>query len=73
MKKKTIRPLGDVTSDLEEILLEMTWQHGLQWGEVLHLVHGYLSIHCPGDREEYDDGGHPEFYYGYPRGMNDDK
>lgn len=70
MVLKKIRPLGDITCDLEDILLEMSHEHGLQWGEVLHLIYGYLAIHCPDGQEEYTDGGHPEFYYGYPRGTN---
>jgi len=64
MSGKRLRPLGAITSDLELLLLELTEQHQCQWGEVLHLVHGYLQVHCPHAREEYVEGGHPEFYYG---------
>lgn len=62
--KKKIRPLGQITQDMEELLLEMTEQHELQWHEVLYLVHGYLVVHCPDAQEEYDEGGNPIFYYG---------
>lgn len=63
MKRRKLRPLGAVTADLEPLLLEMV-DHELQHGEILNLVRGYLEIHCPGAREQYDEGGSPEFYYG---------
>lgn len=58
------RKLGDITLDMEPLLQEMVYEHELQVGEILNLVHGYLQIHCPEAREEYDEGGHPVFYYG---------
>lgn len=64
MKKPKLRPIGEITSDLEPLILELVEGHDLQWGEILSLMHGYLQVHCPGAREEYDEGGHPEFYYG---------
>ena len=59
-----LRPLGAVLLDLEPLLLEMVVNHDLQTGDVLNLVYGYLEVHCPGAKEEYDDGGNPMFYYG---------
>lgn len=68
---KNLRRLGDVTLDLETVLEEMTHDHDLQWGEVLHLVYAWLAIHAPANQEEYNEGGHPEFFYGYKqRGKN---
>ena len=62
---KRIRPLGNVTQDLEPLLLEMVLEHDLQVGEILNLIYGYLQIHTPNAFEEYDDGsGRPMFYYG---------
>lgn len=61
---KKLRKLGDVLLDIEPLLLELSEEHGLQWGDVLSLVHVYLSTHFPGGREEYEDGTHPEFFYG---------
>jgi len=61
---KKLRPLGAITGDLEPLLLEMVETHDLQWSEVLNIIRGYLEVHCPDAREEYTDGGHPEFYYG---------
>lgn len=58
-----MRRLGDITGDMEPLILEMVDEHDMQWGEVLSLVHGYLQVHCPGAREEYTDGGFPIFQY----------
>jgi hypothetical protein len=66
MKKKT-RPLGEILLEME-MLLNEAMNHGLQWGDMLALVHSWLMIHRPGDREEYTEGGNPEFYYGPKRG-----
>lgn len=60
------RKMGDILLDLEKILLEMV-DHGLQWGDILFQVYGYLMVHSPGSQEEYTKGGHPEFYYGPKR------
>jgi hypothetical protein len=51
---------------MEPLLLELI-DHELQHGDILNLIRGYLEIHCPGAREEYDEGGNPEFYYGPKR------
>lgn len=59
-----MRKMGDITFDLEEIIQELVYKHDLQWGEILSLVHGYLMVHCPDAREEYEDGSHPKYYYG---------
>lgn len=67
MAKKKLRPLGQTLLDLEKLLLEMTVDHDLQWGDVLNLVRGYLEVHVPGAQEKYTAGGNPEFYYGPPR------
>ncbi len=64
MKRKKIRPLGDVTQDLEKVLTEMSFSHDLQHGEVIALVHAWLQIHAPSQREEYILGGNPILYYG---------
>lgn len=64
MKNDALRPLGEVTSDMEDLLLEMVCVHELQWGEVLNLIKGYLEVHCPDGQEQYEEGGRPVFYYG---------
>lgn len=62
---KKLRPLGDVTSDLEPLLLEMVIEHDLQHGEILNIIKGYLEIHCPDAQEQYTDGTLPVFFYGH--------
>jgi hypothetical protein len=59
-----LRPLGDITQDLEPLLFEMSLDHDLQHGEVVALVLSWLRIHVPGQREEYVAGGNPECYCG---------
>lgn len=62
---KQLRPMGCITLDMEKLLEEMTGDHDLQWGEVLGLVHTWLSVHAPQAQEEYTDGSaSPDFYYG---------
>lgn len=64
-----LRRLGDVTSDLEQLLQELTHKHDMQWHEILFLVYGYLQVHCPEGREHYIAGGHPVLYYGPAEGL----
>lgn len=66
MKKKKLRPLGELLLEMESLLDEMM-SHDLQWGDILSLIHSHLMVHNPEAREEYKDGGHPEFYYGPKR------
>lgn len=68
MKRKKIRPLGDILLELEPLILEIVEKHDLQHGDVLNLVHGYLQVHCPGAKEEYEDGDPIIFHYGPKRG-----
>lgn len=64
-KINAIRPLGNITLELEKLLSEMIEDHDLQWGEILGLVHTWLQIHAPEAREEYcSDNSSPIFYYG---------
>lgn len=61
MKKRTT---GDILLDIEPLILELVEKQGLQTGDVLALIYGYLLIHCPGAMEEYEDGSNPIYYYG---------
>jgi hypothetical protein len=61
---KKLRKMGDIMHDMEDLLLEMTCNHDMQWYEVLNLVKGHLEVHCPHAQEEYVEGGHPVFFYG---------
>jgi len=65
---KKLRPLGEITQDLEPLLLEMAVEHDLQHGEILNIIRGYLEIHVPDQKEQYTDGTSPVFYYGHEEG-----
>lgn len=64
---KKLRPLGTILLEMEPLILEMVVKHDLQHGDILNLVRGYLEVHCPGAKEEYEDGYDVEFYYGPKR------
>ncbi len=66
---KKLRPLGQITSDLEPLLEEMLTGHDLQWYEVLNIIHGYLMAHYPNNQEKYIDDSNPIFYYGPNRDL----
>jgi hypothetical protein len=66
---KRIRSLGDITDELEPLLLEMAENHKMQHGEILNIIRGYLEIHCPDSQEVYRDGTKPVFYYGGREGL----
>lgn len=69
MSKKKLRPLGDVTQDLEPLLFELV-DHDLQKGEILALVSAWIDIHSPSSIEVYtEDDSSPVFYYGHKEGL----
>ena len=67
--KNKLRKLGDITVDMEPLLLELCVDHELQWHEVMGLVHAYLQTHCPDSQEKYVEGGSPVYYYGPKEGI----
>ena len=72
MKRKALRPMGQITQDLEHILQEMTDPdgHDLQNHEVLAQVAAWLAVHAPHALETYTaDNTHPVFYYGHRDGL----
>jgi hypothetical protein len=58
------RATGKITGEMERLLYELSVDHDLQHGEVLALVHAWLCIHVPEQRELYLDGSSPIFNYG---------
>ena len=62
-----LRPLGEILLEMEPLMNE-AMDHGIQWADFLALMHVWLMVHRPGDRETYTAGGSPEFYYGPKRG-----
>jgi hypothetical protein len=65
MARKKLRKLGQITGDLENLILELVVDHDCQWGEVLGIVKTYMEIHCPDAQEHYTDGTRPVYYYGH--------
>lgn len=61
---KKLRKFGNITSDLEDILEEMSFDHDMQHGEVLAQVRNWLEVHAPSQKEEYEDGTEIVYYYG---------
>lgn len=68
-KKQKIRRVGDITLDMEKLLMELCFEHDLQHGEILALIAAWLQIHAPSQRENYTSGGHPVYFYGHPTGF----
>ena len=60
MTKKKLRPLGQITTDLEQLLFEMGIDHQLQLHEIFGIIYMWAKIHCPDLIEEYTDGTTPK-------------
>ena len=65
MKKRKLRPIGDVTQDLEPLYQEMAWDHKLQHHEMLGIQYAYLRSHLEDAMERYVDGTLPVYFYGH--------
>ena len=59
-----MRPLGQITDELEPLLYELVEDQEMQAHEVLHMVYGWIQCHYPDAIENYEDGTHPQFFYG---------
>jgi len=64
MANKKQRTTGDILLDIEPLILELVDQ-GLQFGDILSLIHGYLDVHAPNAKEQYVKGGSPVYFYGH--------
>lgn len=53
---KKLRPLGQISDDMEPLLEEMVDRHEMQAQEVLHNILSWLSAHRPHCFPEYEDG-----------------
>ena len=60
-----LRPFGQLTDDLEELLAEAAESHELQLGEILAWVKTYIEVHYPDAVEKYVDNTVPVYYYGH--------
>lgn len=61
---KKLRPLGNITDDMEELLYELMDEHGLQFHEVIGIVYAWTQVHYPSAFEVYEDGSSPILTYG---------
>lgn len=59
-----MRALGDIISDMEDLVFEMVDDHDMQRGDILAIVKNYIDVHCPESIEEYEDGSNPVYFYG---------
>jgi len=67
-KVKQIRPMGEITGDLEKLYEEMIDEHDLQLHEILGLLVLWCQVHRPDAIEKYvADGTSPTIFYGPPR------
>lgn len=64
MSKQKLRPMGDITADMEPLICELVEQHRLQRHEVLYLIYAYMQAHLPESEEIYLDGSKAVLYYG---------
>lgn len=70
MKRNKLRPIGDITQDMEPLLQEMMYGHKMQWHEILGLIYAYLGTHYPEGQETFtSDKSHPIYYYGHRSGV----
>lgn len=67
-KNIRVRPLGDILLDMEESLMNLSYDHDMQWYEVLSLVKISLERNCPEGQEKVK-GKTASFYYGPKEGL----
>jgi hypothetical protein len=60
MPRKKLRPLGDITQDLEPLYFEMVHDHKMQAHEVIGQFLAWVEVHYPDAIEEYLDGTKPK-------------
>lgn len=64
--KKRLRPLGDITDDMELLLFEMTEGHKLQKQEILAIINSWIDAHAPHAIPIYEeDGTQPVVFIGH--------
>lgn len=66
MKKQKLRPLGEITNDLEQLYEELIDGHDLQFHEILGLLVFWAQVHRPDCFEIFTkDGSSPVLKYGH--------
>ena len=67
--KAKLRPLGDITDQMEPLLRELGIQHKMQRHEILGIIDSYLTAHLPSTTELYTDGTKSVLYVGHGDGL----
>lgn len=60
-----VKTIEELSFELENTVTSLVSDHGYQWGEVIFRLYGYMMVHLPEGREEYEDGTHPELMYAH--------
>ena len=60
---KKLRPFGEILLDMEPLIQELM-EHDIQHGDLISLIHVYLTVHYPNAIEVYEDGSSPVLKYG---------
>lgn len=50
-----MRPVGQITDELEPLLYELCEDHEMQRHEILGMIDYWIRYHYPGAIEEYED------------------
>lgn len=58
-KARPKRAVGEIMSDMEDLLFELHIDHDMQHGEVLYGINGWQKIHVPSQMEPFIDGTKP--------------
>lgn len=72
MKKKKLRPLGNITTELEPLYFEMILEHKMQDHEIIGHFLQWRQSHIlitKESQETYGDGSHPILYFGHKDGL----
>lgn len=71
MKKKKLRPLGDILLDIEPLYRELMLEHKLQRSDLIGLILQYDETHGINNRviETYLDGTKAITYHGHKSGL----
>jgi hypothetical protein len=67
--KEKLRPLGEITNELEPLWFELVRNHKLQNHEIIGLFLQWRQTHNMESEEQYVDGTAPVLYYGHRSGL----
>lgn len=68
-RRRQVRPLGEVTQDLEPLLQEMAYAHQMQAHEIIAMIFRYLQSHTDALETYTADGSKAVLYIGHWSGL----